>query len=643
MTRRQISACAVALCIVALPASALAQRALHWDSIEVAAHLDAEGRLTITETQTMVFSGDWNGGERRFNIRSRQKLRLLGVERVEGDARIPMARDSSLDDVDDYAFADDTTLRWRSRLATDAPFANATKTYVIRYQLSNTLFRDAALKNGDDYTLDHDFLFPDRNGVINCASVALTLDPVWQPQSEVKSLYTAEQVPVGRGMVVRIPLRYAGAGVPVARSTDLTAGIVRALWALLLIPLVVIGWVLARERSYGRFAPLHTQVDEAWIRKHIVTHPAEVVAAAWDDKVDGAEVVALIARLVAEGKLKSGTSNKKEMTLYLAADRKKFDGYERALVDGLFFQKRIETSTEGIQKHYRKTGFDPASLIRPGLTERAAAMLPPGEKPWRMRYVATILFVIGAVLIGREWGNSSISTTEALLLAFGAVPLMFIARHQGGRFRANIQWGPQRAIGTLIPVALAMGLAALYLSQWADSGVEPASGGLGVGVVMLALAVLFAGVGALKSTQHRASLAYRKLLASGREFFAAELAKEQPALRDEWFPWVLAFGLGQQMDDWSAQRESDSTSASSVGRSSSSSSSSDGGTASWTGFAGGRTGGGGAGASWSAAAAGLASPITAEGSSSSSGGSSSSSSSSSSSGGSSGGGGGGGW
>lgn len=636
MTTRFIRACAVALCILALPAGALAQRALHWDNIDVAAHLDAEGRLTVTETQAMVFSGDWNGGERRFNIRPRQKLRLEGLARVEGVRSIPLVRDSSLDDVDDYAFTDDTTLRWRSRLPDDGPFENATRTYVIRYQLSNIL-----LANGDLYTLDHDFLFPDRQGLIARASVTLTLDPAWQPQAEVKSLYTAEQVPPGQGMVVTIPLRYTGAGVPVALATNLPAGIVRALWSLLLIPIVVVGWVFARERWYGRFAPLHSQVDEAWIREHILKHPAEVVAAAWDDRVKSEEVVALIARLVADGKLRNGTG-KKSMTLHLAVDRDKLDGYERALVDGLFFQKRTETSTELVQKHYKKTGFDPAGLIRPGLQERAAAVLPPGQNPWRVRFVGTILFLIGAVLVWREWSSGFIGAGVAAVLLSTTLLLIIVARAQGLRFRANIQWGPQQALASLIPVALAIGAAALYLWRWADTGVEPASGSFILGVVMLALSVLFAGVGALTSTQHRAALAFRKMLASGREFVIAELAKDRPALRDEWFPWVLAFGLGKQMDDWSAQREGASTIGSSAGSISPGSfgSGENSGSATWTGFAGGRSGGGGSGASWSTAVAGLASPIAAESSSSSGGGSSSSGSSS---GGSSGGGGGGGW
>ena len=198
---RFIPACAVALCVFALPDSALAQRALHWDNVDVAAHLDAEGRLLVTETQTMIFSGDWNGGERRFNIRPRQKLRLISLDRAEGDGWKPMVRDGSLDDIDDYAFTDDTTLRWRSRLPNDMPFANTRITYVLLYQLSNII-----LKDGDDYKLDHDFLFPDRQGAITRASVALTFDPEWQPRTSVQSRYTAEQLPPGRGLVLTIPL-----------------------------------------------------------------------------------------------------------------------------------------------------------------------------------------------------------------------------------------------------------------------------------------------------------------------------------------------------------------------------------------------------------------------------------------------------
>ena len=640
MTPRFVPACALALCVVALPTGALAQRALHWDSVDVTAHLDAEGRLLVTETQTIVFSGDWNGGERRFNIRPRQELFFINLDRAEGDGWKPMVRDSSLDDVDDYAFTDDTTLRWRSRLPTDPPFANTRIKFALLYQLSNIV-----LKDGDEYTLDHDFLFPDRDGVINQASVTLTFDPEWQPLTSVRSRYTAEQLRPGQGLVLTIPLRYTGAGVPLALDTNLPRGIILALWSLLVVPVVVVAWVFAREQWYGRFAPLHTQVDETWMREHIVNHPAEVVAAAWDNRIESAEVVALIARLVAEGKLKSD-AKEKAMSLQLNVDRDTLGGYERALIDGLFFDSRTNTSTALVKQHYRKTGFDPADVIRAGLKARMAAVLPPGRMPWTVPLLATLLYCGGAALLAREWFAGRFVSNAAPLFVLGVLPLLLLARREGLRFHANVQWGPEKALSSLLPAVPAIVVAALYLWRWADSGVIPASDGLAAGVVMIGLSVLFAGAGAMKSTQHRAALAFRKILASGREFFIAELAKPRPVLRDEWFPWILAFGLGKQMDDWSALRASSQSTTGSIGRSRSSTSFGSGESASssgtWTGFAGGRAGGGGGGAAWASAASGLAAPI-APPSSSSSGGGSRSSSSSSSNGGSSGGGGGGGW
>lgn len=63
-----------AVVVLCLPNPALAQRELHWDSVEVDATLDATGTLHVAETQTMVFTGAWNGGERRFDVRPRQRL-----------------------------------------------------------------------------------------------------------------------------------------------------------------------------------------------------------------------------------------------------------------------------------------------------------------------------------------------------------------------------------------------------------------------------------------------------------------------------------------------------------------------------------------------------------------------------------------
>ncbi len=41
-----------------------------------------------------------------------------------------------------------------------------------------------------------------------------------------------------------------------------------------------------------------------------------------------------------------------------------------------------------------------------------------------------------------------------------------------------------------------------------------------------------------------------KELTTARAFFKQELKKQHPAIRDEWFPYLLAFGLGPQVDKW---------------------------------------------------------------------------------------------
>src|SRR5687768_1783891 len=76
-------------------------RSLHWSSIDVDARLDRDGVLEVSETQAFVFDGDWNGGERRFNVRHAQSLELLGVERIDGATAVSLSG-GSLASVDQF-------------------------------------------------------------------------------------------------------------------------------------------------------------------------------------------------------------------------------------------------------------------------------------------------------------------------------------------------------------------------------------------------------------------------------------------------------------------------------------------------------------------------------------------------------------
>jgi hypothetical protein len=221
-------------------------------------------------------------------------------------------------------------------------------------------------------------------------------------------------------------------------------------------------------------------------------------------------------------------------------------------------------------------------------------------------------------------------------IGLGSCVLAALSTLPGNAFRSRMDWGRGSAALCLIPAFTVAAAVAAFLWFYVGTGrVEIPSVAL-LSIVALAIGVTNTSINALKSREGRAGIATRKTLAAARAFFIAQLRQRRPALRDEWYPWVLAFGLNKQIDVWSTRGESVTRHDGSFGASatSSSGSSSD----AWTGFGGGRSGGAGGGASWVAAASGLAAGVAAPSSSSSGGGGGGGGG-----GGSSGGGGGGGW
>lgn len=638
MTGSSVRTCCCAVVLwLCLPAVSFAQRELHWDAIAVTGHLDANGSLAVVEDQTIVFTGAWNGGERTFDIRPRQKLAFDGMSRWTGAAWQPMTRSSGLRHVDDFAFTDRRTLRWRSRLPADPPFNASTVRYQLRYTLSGILLTD-----GSTYTLDHDFAFAKRDGVINHYELRLTLDPIWEPASALPNVYTADSLAPGSGFVVTIPLHYLGTGTPNALDGSIPFGIQIASLTIAALTVFSAIWLFRSERAKGRFAPIERAgIDEAWLREHILKYPAELVSAAWDDDIGRSEVVTLLARMASDKKLESQVAGKDRssgMTLRLLVARTRLTGYERALVDKLFFQDRTTTSTEDVKAHYRKSGFDPVAVIKPGLRRQLEETLPFANAPrrYRIETFALMLGAFGLLLPGCVSGDLPAPIFFVLLL--GGLLVSGLASIPGRVFRRHMEWGYAAALLCLIPpCAVAAGVIA-FLWYVAGAGTVELSALTIAGIAALGSAATVTGINTLRSRQRREGILFRKQLTAGRLFFISELGKRAPALRDEWFPWVLAFNLGPRMADWSARHAGSDASATAL-TSSSSHSSSGASSASWTGFGGGHSGGAGASAAWAAAAGGLAAGVAAPSSSGSGGGSGGGGGG----GGSSGGGGGGGW
>ncbi len=602
------------LLLAALPMDA---KSLHWRSVDVNARLDGDGRLHVVERQQIVFDGDWNGGERDFGVRSGQGVTVHRIVRVDGGREIPLEY-GDVDAVDHWDYASHGVVRWRSRLASDPPFADREITYVLDYT-----YTDVLTPRGDRFRLSHDFGMPARAGVVEMFRLNVDFDPVWNFQRVEDTRMPLEP---GQSVIVNAELAYAGEGRPagVTRPLPWWVGVAAVAFFAIGAALLIVAFI-RDERAVGRFAPLPAQFDP-----ELLALKPELAGAAWDAGVGPAEVAALLARLSQEGKI---TTRAEGDVLHLKrnADLSTLSGYERLLLLKLFISD--ETDTTRIRAHYKGTGFDPAREIRPGIEHALGETIPGWASkvrrfnPWLHVAALPIALLLagGAALSSRDPGVMMLVLFSSAI--FGLLACI-TARFKS---RAVADFGSAfLAPGLLLGLPIAGFAAAALAAAGSRTGAA-----LPFAVAVWLLALLHLTLNLLKIRDPREVIAYRKRIAGARKFFVEQLRLPQPAMRDEWFPYVLSFGLGKNVDRWFRAFGGGvpSSSTSSWSGSSSSSSSSSSGT-SWTG-GGGTFGGAGATGSWAVAAGAIAAGVAAPGSSSGGGGGGGGSSS--------GGGGGGGW
>ena len=607
---------------------------LYWRDLTVTARLADDGRLHVREQQTIVFDGDWNGGERIFDIRSGQSFVFEAIYRQAPDGAQKALSRGNLARVDHYDWTNNETLRWRSRLPGEKPFSNEAITYTLVYTLANILEQ----RDGD-YVLDHDFAFPQRSGVIERFQLDLELGPGWQ-QSGFPLREIRENVAPGQSVVVTKTLQHRdGEGVLVFKGVDVQSQLATTAtapqWfgfmvtALLVVLLALRSSDFYRhEKRHGRFLPLPApnEIDASWLEEHVFSLPPETVGATWDRRTSGHEVAAILARLVVEQKLDSRLEPviipivnwriPGQYTLYLTLrqPREKFRGYERELIDGFFIDGET-TDTRRIRAHYRKKGqsFYPEKRIKEPLQKKVDRLTKAARNPLENHWVK----IVGAMAVSffLLLINAFLHQDEVPVVLLGGFVGLFaviIGSAIGDACRRRSDWLVGRfIIMHVIPLLLTAAFLLVVLS-----GISA--------LLVCALAILcgsgiYASLHFAKTRDSRKGVTLSRNLTAARNYLARELQKENPSLRNEWFPYLLAFGLGPFVDTWS--RRYGGSRPTSV-------SPSDSAAASFTG-GGGRFGGGGASGAWVAAATSL--------------GRSTSSSSGSSSGGSSGGGGGGGW
>ena len=615
--------------VLLAPPALFAQKSLFWRRLDVAARLDARGVLHVAERQAIVFSGEWNGGERKFRILPGQSLRLTGISRQDETGQVRPLAQGNLSEVDHYAFTDPTTLRWRSRLPSDPPFEQTEILYELDYELSGILLRE-----GGTYVLDHDFAFPDRSGRIEAFTLDISLDPVWKARTPVPSGLQRGPLAPGATVVVRAELEHTGGAKPSAVRLGTSRAQQRGLFLLFLgAVLVLAGALYRRESGLGRFAPLPPSeaIDAAWLEKHIFTLRAEEIGALWDETIGPPEVAAVLARLAAEKKIGTGAEGKK-LTMRKLVPLSSLEGYEKKLLEALFFDGREETDTDAIRAHYKSRGFDPTSKIKEDLKKRLSIHADFGDRsPRPRRWPTLVLALLGLALM-------VLATVFA-----GADPGAIV----GAAILYGILWGiavipayfwQKRMHNFLLPALAFLWLPAalLYFSYRGIASFGQTSLAFLVGLLLLRLAIVnnLFNVARTRNGPHR--IARRKALVAAREFFARELKNPRPRLEDRWFPYIVAFGLSSGVERWfrayGGEQAAALSRASGTSSSGGSPASPSGG---WTG-GGGSFGGAGASTSWAVAAGALAAGVAAPSSGGSGGGGGGG-------GGSSGGGGGGGW
>ncbi|HUF77419.1 MAG TPA: hypothetical protein VMR44_00740, partial [Thermoanaerobaculia bacterium] len=391
---------------------------------------------------------------------------------------------------------------------------------------------------------------------------------------------------------------------------------------------------------------------------NLLALPPEDVGALWDRRVGSPEVAAVLARLVAEGKLESelgGSRGKKssaakdDLRLSLLVGRERFRGFERELIDKLFYGGREQVTTEKLRNHYRESGFDPVAIVRPAIEERLRGRreTAPGgrEAPARWR-TAALAFALIALLAAERWLSPASGRLGLVLLASILLWTYPLAAVIAGLSRRHVERLGVWTFAFGAPVlALAAGAArTIFLPEIA--GLTQALGlesraflAPGIfGALALALAPVMVGLSVTNIATSRETMeavVLRQRLLQARRYLQSQLRLPDPDLDDAWFPYLLALGLSNDVDRWSvAFGAAGGTTAAAVGALATSGGSASG-SGGWTG-GGGRFGGAGASVSWAAAATGMAAGVSAPSSSGGGGGGGGG-------GGSSGGGGGGGW
>lgn len=385
-------------------------KTLDWDQIEVDAYLDKDGSLEITETQSIRFSGDWNGAYRRYDLGLGEKIKFISLDRKLENGTWISLKSGPLYYTDEFQYDQlRHEIKWRSRMPGDKPFDNTILVYKIKMKYFGILRREG----GDNFRLDHDFGFSDRKGNIGRMSIQLKLHEIWKIPGKFENSLTFvsnSPLPPDQKMTVSLDLKYTGNEIESLSPSPIRIYFFRGIeLILILFGLGILNFLLyLYARKIGIMdEPIRIDSWKLFYEKLSDTKPEYVAILAESGMTE-----TWMTRLINEGKLQLSYSEKTNIILRKLVEDDAFFETDQKILKALFVNGGKEISSNQIKEYYKskKTSYSLSSDIRQYYTnemERVSFLEPRNswiEKSFAFifgkMFFNSFVFILSAIVFG---------------------------------------------------------------------------------------------------------------------------------------------------------------------------------------------------------------------------------------------------
>ncbi|NCN08336.1 MAG: DUF2207 domain-containing protein [Leptospira sp.] len=416
-------------------------KSLDWNSIQVEATLKNNGNLKIAETQSILFTGDWNGAYRKFDLGLGQKLKFHSMEILRNNGEWETLSDDSIDIKDSYLYyPSESTVKWRSRYPHDPIFEGETIIYRLNYEYENILDN----KSANVFQLNHDFGFEDRNGEIRKFKVNLSWEDKWklvsQNNLQVLSSETEEKklsftaptaLQPGQKMIVTSDFDYNGDISTLNQISVLAVYGIRISHFILLLSFagMVSFFIYLYCKQKGFFK--EPKKIKSWeeFREFLGDLLPEEIAILSEKGL----VASWMARMILEKKIQFFPSEKQESRLKLLVDRSSLSESDAKIIESLFVEGVTSISISELKKFYKrkKTSYSLAESIRSKTNQN---LIAKGILPEHQSFFGKIIEVFLDKIVMNVFFFFLLVIGVFFIFKFFIEPILEVNFISGGRF-----------------------------------------------------------------------------------------------------------------------------------------------------------------------------------------------------------------